>query len=192
MSTIDSSLRQARTAQVFLIRGLIAIAWAAAFAVASDSLTTGVTVGAGILLVFYPVIDLVASLFDARSERGAERRLLLANAAVSAVAAVALGVAAAATVADVLAVFGVWAGITGAAQLVTALRRRALLGNQWPMLLAGSFSVVAGFAYVFAAASGDPKLNRLVLYTATGGVEFVVQAWLISRRRRMTAAHVAA
>jgi hypothetical protein len=34
---------------------------------ASDSLTTGVTVGGGVLLVIYPLIDLVASLIDARS-----------------------------------------------------------------------------------------------------------------------------
>jgi hypothetical protein len=80
--------------QLFLIRGLVAIAWAAAFAAVSDSLTTGVTVGAGILLVLYPLIDVAASLIDARSQNGSARRLLLAGAAVSAVAAVALGVAA--------------------------------------------------------------------------------------------------
>jgi uncharacterized membrane protein HdeD (DUF308 family) len=184
MNTTETTSSQAKTANVFLTRGLVAIAWAIVFAAASSSLTTGVTVGVGILLVLYPLIDMVASLIDARSQHGSARQLLLANAAVSAVAAVALGVAATGSVADVLAVFGVWAGITGAAQLVTALRRRALLGNQWPMLLAGGFSVIAGFAYVIAATGGDPKLNRLVLYTATGGIEFVVQAWLISRRRR--------
>jgi len=110
--------------------------------------------------------------------------LLLVNAAVSAVAAVALGMAAAGSVADVLAVFGVWAGVTGAAQLVVVLRRRALLGNQWPMLLAGGASVIAGAAYVIAATGENPKLRWLVLYTATGGAEFVIQAWLLSRRRR--------
>ena len=36
--------------QLFLIRGLVAIAWAAVFAAVSDSLTTGVTVAAGIWL----------------------------------------------------------------------------------------------------------------------------------------------
>jgi uncharacterized membrane protein HdeD (DUF308 family) len=171
--------------QIFLIRGLVAIAWAAVFAAASDSLTTGVTVAAGILLVLYPLIDAVASLIDARSQHGSTRRLLLANAAVSVVAAGALGVAATGSVADVIAVFGVWAAITGAAQLVVALRRRAQFGIQLPMLLAGGFSVISGVAYVIAAAAGDPMLSVLVLYTATGGIEFVVQAWLLARRRRM-------
>ena len=149
-----SSLQESKTTQLFLTRGLVAIAWSAIFAAASDSLTTGVTVGVGVLLVIYPLIDAVASLIDGRSQQGSARKLLLANAAVSGVAAVALGIASTGTVADALAVFGVWPGVTGAAQLVVAFRRRAQFGfgNQWPMLFAGSFSVVAGFAYVIMSA----------------------------------------
>ena len=171
--------------QLFLIRGLVAIAWAAAFAAVSDSLTTGVTVGAGVLLVLYPLIDMVASLLDARTQRGSARRPLLANAAVSAVAAIALGVAATGTVADVFAVFGAWAALTGAAQLIVALRRRAQLGNQWPLLLANGVSVIGGVAFIVAAVAADnPNLSMLAIYAATGGTEFVIQAWLLARRRR--------
>jgi uncharacterized membrane protein HdeD (DUF308 family) len=187
MSTTEvasASLREANMARLFLTRGLVAIAWAAIFAAASNSLMTDVTVGVGVLLVLYPLIDVVASVTDARSQHGSARRLLLIDAAVSAAAAVALGVAAAGSVAGVLAVFGVWAGVTGAAQLVVARRRRALLGHQWPMLVAGGASVIAGVAYVIAAAGGNPKLGWLVFYTATGGLEFVIQAWLLARRRR--------
>jgi uncharacterized membrane protein HdeD (DUF308 family) len=176
-----------RTLHLFLTRGLVAIAWAAAFAAVSDSLTTGVTVGAGVLLVRYPLIDVVASLVDARSQRGSARQLLLAGAAASGVAAVALGVAATGSVADVLAVFGVWAGISGAAQLVVALRRRAQFGNQWPLLLAGGVSVFAGVAYVIASAGANPMLDMLALYAATGGIDFVAQAGLLARRRRRLA-----
>ena len=121
--------------------------------------------GAGVRLVLYPRIDVVASLIGARTQHGAARRLLLGGAAVSAAAA-ALGVAATGTVADVLAVFGVWAGLSGAAQLVVALRRRAQLGNRWPMLLAGGVSVIAGVAYLVAAA-GTPMLSMLAIYAAT-------------------------
>jgi uncharacterized membrane protein HdeD (DUF308 family) len=170
--------------QLFLARGAVAIAWAAVFAAVSHSLTTAVTVGAAVLLVLYPLIDVVASVIDARSQQGSARQLLLAGAAVSAVAAVALGVAATGSVADVLAVFGVWAAISGAAQLVVALRRRALFGNQWPMLLAGGVSVIGGVAYIMVAVGGHPKLGWLAIYAATGGVEFIIQAWLLARRRR--------
>jgi uncharacterized membrane protein HdeD (DUF308 family) len=178
--------------QLFLIRGLVAIAWAAVFVAVSDSLTTDVTVAAGILVVIYPLIDVAASLIDARSQRGSARRLLLAGAAVSAVAATALAIAATGSVADVLAVFGVWALLSGVAQVVVALRRRAQLGNQWPMLLAGVGSVGFGTAFVIASTGTDPKLNMLAIYAAGGGIDFIVQAWLLSRRRRRGVAAVPA
>jgi uncharacterized membrane protein HdeD (DUF308 family) len=168
---------------LFLTRGVIAIAWAAVFAMAADSLTVGV----GVLLVLYPLIDAVASLIDARSQHGSARQLLLANAAVSAAAAVALGVAATGSKANVLVVFGVWAFVTGAAQLVVVLRRRTQLGNQWPLLLANGVSVIGGVVFIAGSTADDPKLRMLAIYAATGGTEFVVQAWVLARRRRRLA-----
>ena len=171
---------EARTLRLFLTRGVIAIAWAAVFATVADSLT----LGAGILVVAYPLIDVVASLVDARTQHGSARQILLGGAAVSGVAAVALGVAATGSIADVLAVFGVWAALSGAAQLVVALRRRTQLGKQVPMLLAGGVSVIAGVAYLVASAGTDPRLNMLAIYAAAGGIDFVIEAWLLARRRR--------
>jgi uncharacterized membrane protein HdeD (DUF308 family) len=186
MSTTEATT--SRTLHVFLTRGVIAIAWAAVFAAVSHDLTTGVTVGAGVLLVLYPLIDVIASLIDARTQNGSARQLLLANAAASTVAAAALAVAATGSVADVFAVFGVWAAVSGAAQLVVVLRRRAQLGNQWPLLLANGVSVIGGVAFLLAAvAAEDPKLSMLAIYAASGGTEFVIQAWLLARRRRRLA-----
>src|SRR4051812_5413412 len=95
-----------RTLHIFLTRGLIAIAWSAVFAATSYSLTTGVSVAAGILFVIYPLTDVAGTLLDARTQHATGRRVLLGNAARS---AVALGVAATGTIANVLTVFGVWA-----------------------------------------------------------------------------------
>ena len=164
--------------KLFLIRGFVAIAWAVAFVTVSDSLTTG----AAVLLVLYPVIDMVASGIDARRQQGSARRLLVANAIVSAVAAVALAIAATGTAADVLAVFGVWALLAGLAQLVVALRRRATLGKQWPMRLAGAGSALLGLVYVIMAANGNARLSNLAIYAATGGIDFIIEAWLLRRR----------
>jgi uncharacterized membrane protein HdeD (DUF308 family) len=183
---VDMSTTEATT-KTFLTRGLVAIAWAAVFVAVSDSLTTGVTVAAAILVVIYPLIDMAASLIDARSQHGSARRLLLAGAAVSATAAAALAISGTGSVADVLAVFGVWAVLSGAAQVVVALRRRAQYGNQWPMLLAGVGSVGFGIAYVIASTGTDPMLNMLAIYAAGGGIDFLVQAWLLARRRRRLA-----
>lgn len=164
--------------RVFLVRGLIAIAWAIAFAMVSDSLSTG----AAILIVAYPLIDAVASAVDARSQTGETRRVLELNALLSTMAAVALAIAATGDAGDVLFVFGAWAALAGAAQLVVAIWRRPTLGNQWPLLLAGTFSVVAGIFFIAMSGSSDPKLRAIAIYAATGGVEFVIQAWLLSRR----------
>jgi uncharacterized membrane protein HdeD (DUF308 family) len=182
MSTTEatSSSPQTRTLRVFLTRGLIAIAWAAVFTAVSDSLTLAV----GILLVLYPLIDVVATLLDARKQQGSARRLLLANGAVSAVVAIALGVAATGSIANVFTVFGVWAFVSGAAQLATAIRRRVLLGKQWPMRLAGAGSVIIGLAYLVGSTTAEPKLSMLALYAFTGGVDFIIEAWLLGRRRR--------
>jgi uncharacterized membrane protein HdeD (DUF308 family) len=164
--------------RLFLIRGLVAITWAVVFAVTSDSLTTGV----GILLVLYPVIDMAASIIDARGQQGSARQLLEVNAAVSAAAAVALGIAATGDKGDVLAVFGVWALLTGVAQVVVAVRRRMVLGRQWPLLLAGVGSTFFGISFLVMAGANDPMLEMLAFYAAGGGVEFVIQAWLLARR----------
>jgi uncharacterized membrane protein HdeD (DUF308 family) len=144
----------------------------------SDSLTTGV----GVLLVLYPLIDAVASVIDARGQEGSARQLLELNAAVSVLAAVALGIAATGDKGDVLVVFGLWALLTGGAQLVLAIRRRMLLGRQWPLLLAGAGSTIFGVAFLLMSGSDDPKLEMLALYAATGGVDFLIQAWLLARR----------
>jgi uncharacterized membrane protein HdeD (DUF308 family) len=178
VSTVETT--SSRTQRLFLTRGVIAIAWAIVFAAVSDSLTTGV----GVLLVLYPLIDAVASVVDARSQHGSAQRLLLANAAFSTVAAIALGVAATGTVSDVFTVFGIWAFAAGATQLVVVLRRRAQLGNQWPLQLANGVSVIGGLAFIAAAAGGDPELAMLAIYAATGGTEFVIQAGLLARRSR--------
>jgi uncharacterized membrane protein HdeD (DUF308 family) len=169
--------------RLFLIRGLVAIAWAVVFALQSDSLTTGV----GVLLVLYPLIDAVASVIDARGQQGSARRPLELNAAVSAVAAVAVGIAATGDKGDVLVVFGVWALLTGVAQLVVAIRRRMILGRQWPLLLAGAGSTGFGFAFLIMSGAADPKLEMIAFYAAGGGVEFVIQAWLLVRRTHRVA-----
>ena len=182
-----SSPPETRTLRIFLIRGVIAIAWAAVFVAVSNSLTSDVTVVAGVLLVLYPLIDAVATLIDARSQHGSARQWLLVNAGSSTVAAIALGVAATRSVAAVFTVFGVWAAVSGAAQLIVVLRRRAQLGRQVPLLLANGASVLLGVAFIIMAAVGQTRLGMIAIYAATGGIEFLIQAWLLARRRRRSA-----
>jgi uncharacterized membrane protein HdeD (DUF308 family) len=181
-SATDSALHDARVTRLYLTRGVIAIVWGVVVMMVAGSDKT-VSGGTGVLLVLYPVIDVVGCLIDARGQEGSARQLLLVNAAVSVVAAVALGVAATGTVANVLVVFGVWALLSGAAQLVVALRRRAQLGNQWPVLIAGAGSVIWGAVFLVLATTDRPDLRMVAVYAIGGGLEFVIQAWLVARRR---------
>jgi Na+/proline symporter len=59
--------------------------------------------------------------------------------------------------------------------------------EQWPLLLANGVSVIGGVAFLIAAAIAHPKLGMIAIYAATGGTEFVIQAWLLARRRRRLA-----
>jgi uncharacterized membrane protein HdeD (DUF308 family) len=81
----------------------------------------------------------------------------------------------------------VWAVLTGGAQLVVAIRRRMIFGRQWPLLLAGAGSTLCGIAFLVMAGSDDPKLEMVALYAATGGVDFIIQAWLLARRTHRVA-----
>jgi uncharacterized membrane protein HdeD (DUF308 family) len=77
------------------------------------------------------------------------------------------------------------AGATGIAQIAVGVRRRsAELGQQWPMLLAGGLSVLAGTYWNVLTLADDPMLNVLVHYTAADGIFYIIQSFLIARRTR--------
>ncbi|WP_436528736.1 hypothetical protein [Actinoplanes sp. HUAS TT8] len=167
--------------RIHLIRGVIAIAWSAAFAGVQHDLTAATVA----LLVLYPVIDVIASLADVRENRGTPaRRLQIFNTGLSAATAAGLGLAAISGTGAVLFVFGLWAVIAGAAQVTVALNRRRVLGWQWPSLLAGTLSVIAGATYLPVALGDAPSLAMLVVYTAAGGTFFVLQAIGLAWRQR--------
>ena len=170
-----SSLRR-----IYLVRGLVALAWSATFALVHTPLTGFVVA----LLVVYPLIDVVATLLDIRADQQG-RRLQVFNASLSGLAAVGLGTASLAGVGPVLFVFGLWAIVSGLAQLIVALRRRGPeLGRQWPLLVAGTLSVIAGGSYLPVALGDGPALTALIMYTAAGGAFFVIQAGILTWKAR--------
>lgn len=169
--------------RLYLGRGILAIAWAAAFAASHDPLNAlAVT-----LLVVYPLIDAVSSLIDYLAvPDGSERRVTALNGALSAIVAVALGFAGTIGGVDtVLGVFGVWALLSGAAQLTVGLRRRGpVLGKQWPTLISGGLSFLVGATYIAQATGDSPSLDVLAVYATGGGVFFIAQAALLAWKAR--------
>lgn len=165
----------ARLQRLYLVRFGFAVAWAAAL------LGVGSSLGAAsvALLVLYPAFDLAAAVVDVRFTRS---RVLYANIAISAAAAVGLAVASAADIPAVLRVWGAWASAAGLVQLAVALRRRGL-GGQWALILSGSLSVVVGLGFV-AQAGGATSLSRCAGYAALGGVFFLASAIRLQREGR--------
>lgn len=159
---------QERTFSLLAVgRAILAIVWAAALVVAvGDRIPTtasDVPVAAALLLSAYPLIDAVSSFV--------ERRWI--NGAISTAAAIALAVATfGADAGAALAVFGVWATVSGAIQL-----RGALSPRQWPMIISGGLSTLAGLSFVAASTQDDAQVAQLGGYAVVGAILYLVSTY---------------
>ena len=182
MTTVTAPVGAGPTAvlrRLYFVRFGFALVWAVlVFTMASRIGALTAT-----LLVLYPLFDVAAAVVDARSSRAGATAGLYVNIAISTLAAVGVAVALGSGVAGVLRAWGVWAVVAGLVQLAVALRRRAL-GGQWPMILSGSISVLAGVNFVVMAASADASLTNVAGYALLGGVFFLVSALRLGRSAR--------
>jgi uncharacterized membrane protein HdeD (DUF308 family) len=171
-STTASALRR-----LYFARFAFAIVWAGVtFAVADDLDPIAVT-----LFVLYPLVDVAAAVVDARVSRATGSPILLyVNMAVSLLAAVGLAAAGTTGVPAVLRIWGAWAIVAGAIQLVVAVTRRTM-GGQWPMIVSGGLSVLAGGSFVAAASAADPALTNAIGYAVPGAVFFLIAALRLGR-----------
>lgn len=185
MTTVD--LRPATALRsLYLVRFGFAIVWAIALVVSSTALATSGALNplTALLLVLYPVFDLVSAGIDRRSSAGtAPSALLIANMTVSLAAAVGLVFAVMAGASAVLVVWGLWAITAGAVQLIVGVRRRAL-GGQWPMILSGGISVLAGAGFAAQAGGGARSVVGVAGYATLGGIFFLVSALRLQRAAR--------
>ena len=177
-------LGRARTLRtLYLVRAAIAVAWALTLATAgrdSTALATG-------LLIFYPLLDVVASLVDARINAGtpaaATQRV---NAALSAVTAIAMVFAATVDVPAMAIVFGVWAVLAGVIQLLLGIRRRRQMTGQWSMIVSGAGSAIAGVSFIVEASRGAFDVTNLAGYATVGAILFVISAVRLTSGARPT------
>lgn len=162
---------QERTFSLLTVsRAVAALLWAVALVLAvGDRIPTTaseVPVAAALLLSAYPLIDAAASFAAAR----------WLNGAISTAAAAGLAVATfAGDAGATLVVFGAWAVVSGAIQLAGALHPR-----QWPMIISGGLSTLAGLSFVAAAGQEDANLAMLAGYAAVGAVLYLV--WTVRAR----------
>jgi uncharacterized membrane protein HdeD (DUF308 family) len=166
--TLGGNLRR-----LYFVRFGFALVWAALM------FTTAKEIGAlsATLLVIYPLFDVAAAIVDVRSSR---KTGLYVNIAISSLATVGLAVAAASGIPAALRVWGAWAVVAGAIQLVVGLSRRRM-GGQWPMILSGGISVLAGGSFIAGASKDGASLSGLAGYALLGGIFFLVSALRLGR-----------
>jgi uncharacterized membrane protein HdeD (DUF308 family) len=180
VSTVESPAAvgvAAALRRLYFVRFAFAIVWAILlFTTKSDLGPLAVT-----LVVVYPLFDVAAAVVDARSSQGSRStRGLYVNIAISLIATVSLAVAAGSGVPAVLRAWGAWAIVAGLIQLVVAIGRRAM-GGQWPMILSGGLSMLAGGSFIGAASADKPMLTSIAGYAVLGGIFFLVSAIRLGR-----------
>lgn len=172
---------------LYLIRAVFSIVWVALVFATSTKLTSldTVTIIAAVLLVIYPLWDAVATL-AARRIAGARssNRIAALNIALGLAATIAMIVAVFNTVGTALLVFGIWAFLSGALQLILAIQRRRSVGAQWPMIISGGLSVLAGLSFAAMSASPTSGLSTVAGYSAFGAFWFVVSVIALTIRGR--------
>jgi uncharacterized membrane protein HdeD (DUF308 family) len=173
----------------YFIRFAVAAAWVLlAFTVARAMPPL-----AAIMLVAYPAWDALANFVDARRSGGLNRnKTQLLNFVISIVTTVAVAIALGKSMNAVLAVFGVWAVLSGLFQLATAIRRWKS-GAQWAMVLSGAQSALAGICFVkMAGDAATIDITNVAPYAAFGAFYFLVSAvWLTVSDARRKAAEAA-
>lgn len=132
---------------------------------------------ATILFIIYPAWDAVATFFDINANRpSANKTPQIVNAGISIVTTIAVVLALQKGIPEALTVFGGWAFLTGLIQLILGLRRRRQLGGQWPMIISGGQSMLAGIAFIAMAHAPNQGITTLAGYAAFGAFYFLLSA----------------
>lgn len=168
----------------YFARAGFSIVWVAAV----FGLADGPMAVTAALLLIYPAWDAVANIVDAQRNGGIRSNPTQAfNAAVSVVTTIAVAIALSQSLNAVLGVFGVWAALSGLLQLATGVRRWKSFGAQWPMILSGLQSTMAGIKFLVESNAPEvPHVTAIAPYAAFGAFYFLVSAlWLtVSDARR--------
>ncbi|MFF6995458.1 hypothetical protein ACFY93_10920 [Streptomyces sp. NPDC008313] len=183
-TTTSSGLRS-----LHLMRVAFSVVWVALVFTTSASLVSAdePTVTAAVLLVVYPLWDAFATLVERRTAgtgTGSTNSVSTINMGLGLAATAGMIGAVFSTIGAALLVFGVWALLSGAVQLVVAIRRRRTVGAQWPMAISGGQSVLAGATIAATSASATSCLSTVAGYSAFGAFWFLVSAIALGVRGR--------
>jgi hypothetical protein len=172
----DNALRLLRW--LYVVRVALSAVWVTIILELAPTATVDASRGVifSIALAAYPAIDGLATLVDLRlTPSPAWRRLLWCN--------VLAGLAAASDIVwrpgsleGNVRIFGIWAVVSGGTQLVLGVIRRGTRRGQWPMMISGGGSIVAGITFARAAESSATDLTALGQYAVGGAVWYLLTA----------------
>jgi uncharacterized membrane protein HdeD (DUF308 family) len=135
---------------------------------------------ASILLIIYPAWDVIGTFMDIKANPdNSSNTTQYTNVAISAITTVA--VALQKGVPEALMVFGAWAILTGLIQLVMGLRRRKLLGGQWPMIISGGQSMIGGASFIILAHAPTMGIASLAGYAAFGAFYYLLAGFRFNK-----------
>lgn len=182
--------RPSRLRALYLIRVVFSVIWVALVFATTSGLAAAdkPTAIAAVLLVVYPLWDVIATLLERRiAGADSTNRFRIVNIVVGVVATIAMIVAVFGSIGSALLVFGIWALLAGAIQLIVAIRRRRSVGAQWPMYISGALSVLAGASFAAMSASATSGLSLVAGYSAFGAFWFLVSVIALTVRGRRAA-----
>ena len=182
MSTaVPNEPLQVHLRNLYFTRTVVQLLWAAIVlmnAVSHPELAAG-------LLIFYPLWDVVCTVYDLRASTrsvSGPPTAQYVNAVLGVLAAIGISLTVFKSPQQAVVAFGVWACAAGLAQLAVGISRRKQLGGQWAMILSGLQSTGAGVAFIVGGLHGTRHIKDLGGYAVLGGVYFLVAGFLLHRK----------
>ena len=157
---------------LYFVRAAFALVWAL-------GLLSLITMPALVpfLLILYPAFDAGSSLYDAYVHRASKNTLAqITNVVISLLTVLAVLIVISMGVPAILRVFGVWAILTGAIELVTAIRRWKELRGQAVLVFGGAVSIIGGSSFIALAGQPTFGLSSLAGYALMGSWQFLFSA----------------
>jgi uncharacterized membrane protein HdeD (DUF308 family) len=170
--------------KLYFIRVAFSVTWVILVSLLAKTSFTAAT----ILLVIYPLWDVVGTFLDIRANQGNGTSVTpqYVNVAISIITTLAVAFAISKDVPSALIVFGAWALLTGLIQLVLGLKRRKEFGGQWPMILSGGQSMLAGVSFIAMAHSPNMGIVNLAGYSAFGAFYYLLAAIRLGKSAKQT------
>lgn len=164
--------------KLYITRVAFSIIWIALVVTVAKTNNTLTT----ILFIIYPAWDVVATFFDIKANPpAASKSPQYVNVGIGVLTTMAVIIALQSGIPEALMVFGVWAFLTGLIQAILGIRRRKHFEGQWPMIISGAQSMLAGAFIIATAQTPNQGVASLAGYSAFGAFYFALAAFRLGK-----------